>query len=65
MFKLYKRIRDLREDNDYTQLQIADMLHVSQSTYSRYESGAVNNIPTQALKKLASFYNITLDELLE
>ena len=59
----YDRIRNLREGNNYTQKKLADLLHVSQATYSRYESGALD-IPIQALITLADFYNVSVDYLL-
>lgn len=58
------RLRDLREDNDKKQEDIAQILNVSQATYSRYESGALE-IPVQALHILAEFYNTSIDYLLE
>lgn len=60
---VYRRLRDLREDNDLKQRQLAEVLHVSQTTYSRYESGAID-IPSDALIKLADFYGVTTDYLL-
>lgn len=59
----YERIRNLREGNNYTQKKLAELLHVSQATYSRYESGALD-IPIQALIMLADFYNVSVDYLL-
>ena len=56
----FKRIRDLREDRDYTQVQLAEYLHVKQSTYSDYESGKIN-IPIEALLRLAEFYEVSID----
>lgn len=61
---MYKRIKDLREDNDYTQQKLAEYLNVSQTTYSRYENGVLD-IPTPVLKKLAKLYNVTIDYILE
>ena len=61
---MYKRIRDLREDWDLTQKQIAQMLGMSQTGYSKYETGE-NDIPTQILIKLADFYQVSVDYLLE
>lgn len=61
---MYKRIRELREDSDFNQSQIADMLSISQSTYSRYESGYLD-IPSEILKKLAKFYKVSVDYILE
>ncbi|MBE6944289.1 MAG: helix-turn-helix transcriptional regulator, partial [Ruminococcaceae bacterium] len=49
---MYKRIRDLREDHDLTQRQVAQMLGMSQTGYSKYETGE-NDIPTAILIKLA------------
>lgn len=60
---MYQRLRDLREDRDLTQQIIADMLNVSQTTYSRYESGTLD-IPTDSLIKLAEFYGTSIDFLL-
>ena len=60
---MYRRIRDLREDNDLTQTQIAKMLGMSQTGYSKYETGE-NDIPTQVLIKLADFYKTSIDYLL-
>ena len=60
---MYKRIRGLREDHDLTQKQIAQMLGMSQTGYSKYETGE-NDIPTQVLIKLADFYQTTTDYLL-
>lgn len=60
---MYQRIRDLREDADLNQTQVAKMLGMSQTGYSKYETGE-NDIPTQALIKLAQFYNISIDYLL-
>lgn len=61
---MYKRIRDLREDKDLNQTQVAKYLGMSQTGYSKYETGE-NDIPTQVLIKLASFYNTSIDYLLE
>ena len=61
---MYKRIRDLREDKEMSQKQIADFLKMSQTGYSKYETGE-NDIPTKILIKLADFYNTTVDYLLE
>ena len=61
---MYRRIRDLREDRDMTQTQIAQMLGMSQTGYSKYETGE-NDIPTQILIKLADFYQVSVDYLLE
>lgn len=60
---MYKRIRDLREDSDLNQTQIAKMLGMSQTGYSKYETGE-NDIPTAILIRLADFYNVSIDYLL-
>ncbi len=60
---MYKRLRDLREDADLKQADIAVLLHVSQTTYSRYESGILD-IPSASLIKLADFYKVSVDYLL-
>lgn len=59
----YRRIRDLREDRDLTQKQVAQLLGMSQTGYSKYETGE-NDIPTAVLIKLADFYQTTTDYLL-
>ncbi|MCO1600946.1 helix-turn-helix domain-containing protein [Desulfosporosinus nitroreducens] len=60
---MYQRLRDLREDRDLTQQELATLLKVSQTTYSRYESGALD-IPSTSLIKLAEFYKTSIDHLL-
>ena len=60
---MYQRIRDLREDRDMNQTQIAKLLNMSQTGYSKYETGE-NDIPTSVLIKLARFYNTSIDYLL-
>lgn len=60
MYRL--RIKDLREDNDLTQQQIADVLGTSQTMYARYERGA-NEMPLRHLCTLSQFYNVSLDYL--
>jgi len=60
---MYTRLRDLREDRDMNQTQIAKMLGMSQTGYSKYETGE-NDIPTTILIKLARFYNVSIDYLL-
>ena len=56
------RIRNLREDSDLTQQEIADVLGTSQTMYARYERGA-NEMPIRHLVRLAKFYNVSLDYL--
>lgn len=60
---MYQKIRDLREDKDLTQTQIAKILNCSQRIYSNYERGEVD-IPTQVLIKLAEFHGTSVDFLL-
>lgn len=60
---MYKRIRDLREDHDLTQKQIAKILNCSQQVYSNYELGQ-RDIPTAILIKLADYYNVSTDYIL-
>ena len=60
---MYPRIRDLREDRDLNQTQVAKMLGMSQTGYSKYETGE-NDIPTSILIKLARFYNTSVDYIL-
>ena len=60
---MYRRIRELREDNDFTQREVAEMLGMSQTGYSKYETGT-NDIPTAVLIKLADFYKTSVDYLL-
>ena len=61
---MYRRIRDLREDKDLTQTQMALYLHCSQRIYSNYERGDVD-IPTSVLIRLADYHNTSTDYLLE
>ena len=60
---MYSRIRDLREDNNMTQREIAKILGMSQTGYSKYETGE-NDIPTAILIKLSRFYKTSIDYLL-
>ena len=60
---MYQRIKDLREDYDLNQQDVAEMLHVSQATYSRYESGVLD-IPSSSLIKLADYYKVSVDYIL-
>ena len=59
----YQRIRDLREDRDMNQTQVAQMLGMSQTGYSKYETGE-NDVPTSILIRLARFYNTSVDYIL-
>lgn len=58
----YERIRDLRIDHGLTQRQIAELLNVSQNTYSQYEIG-ITRYPLDAVVKLAVYYGVSLDYL--
>lgn len=60
---IYKRIRDLREDNDLTQKQVAKHLNCSQQVYSNYELGQ-RDIPTDILIKLSLLYHVSTDYIL-
>ena len=57
---MYQRLRDLREDRDLNQTEVAKMLGMSQTGYSKYETGE-NDIPTAVLIKLADFYDTSID----
>ena len=59
---MYKRIRELREDGDFTQKQIAELLHLHKTTYIRYETGA-REIPFNIAISLAKHYDVSLDYL--
>jgi len=60
---MYRRIRDLREDHDFKQRQVAEYLHCSQQVYSNYELGQ-RDIPTEILIKLSNLYGVSIDYLL-
>ena len=60
---MYQRIRDFREDNDLTQTKLAKIIGMSQTGYSKYETGE-NDIPTAILIALANFYDTSIDYLL-
>lgn len=59
---VFANIRNLREDNDKTQQEIADYLNIKQTTYSKYELGKIN-IPIEVFIKLADYYGVSLDYL--
>ena len=59
---MYERIRELREAKDLKQKDIAELLHINQGTYSRYESGYLD-IPSSVLITLASYYDVSVDDL--
>ena len=60
---MYRRLRDLREDSELNQTQVAKMLSMSQTGYSKYETGE-NDIPTAVLISLADYYHTSVDYLL-
>lgn len=62
-FPYQRRLRDLREDHNKTQQDIADILGTSQTMYARYERGA-NELPLRHLLKLADYYGVSADYLL-
>lgn len=59
----YEKLRDLREDNDLTQADVAKLLNTTQQVYSRYEKG-INQIPLHHLITLCKFYKVTSDYIL-
>lgn len=61
---IFKHIRDLREDSDLRQKDIAEILNVSQNTYSQYETGVIS-LTAEVLIKLADYYNVSVDYLLD
>ena len=63
MYHYVKKIRDLREDNDLTQQQVADFLGTSQTMYARYERGA-NELPIRHLIALCELYKVSSDYIL-
>ena len=60
---MYQRLRDLREDHDFSQRKLAQMIGMSQTGYSKYETGE-NDIPTGILIKLSRLYDVSIDYLL-
>ena len=60
---MYPRIRNLREDSDMNQTKVANYLEMSQTGYSKYETGE-NDIPTAVLIKLAKLYDVSIDYML-
>ncbi len=61
---MYKRIRELREESNKTQREMAEILHCSQQVYSNYELGQ-RDIPTDILIKLAQYHGVSTDYILE
>lgn len=64
MDSYYMRIRNLREDHDYTQTQVAEYLGMKQPQYNRYERG-LRDVPSDVLIRLAVLYNTSVDYILE
>ena len=60
---VFENIRNLREDSDKTQKELADYLHIKQTTYSKYELGKIN-VPIEVFIKLADYYSVSVDYLL-
>ncbi len=60
----FKNLRGIREDRDIKQKDIAEYLNVSQNTYSQYETGVIS-LTAEVLIKLADFYNVSIDFLLD
>ena len=58
----FQRIQDLRIDSDLSQKKIGEILHISQRSYSHYETGS-RNIPIEMLIRLADYYDTTIDYL--
>ena len=62
-FMYFRRLKDLREDHDLMQKEVAAILDIQQTVYSRYERG-FQTIPVEHLLKLADYYNVSIDYLL-
>ncbi|MBE6814392.1 MAG: helix-turn-helix transcriptional regulator [Ruminococcaceae bacterium] len=60
----FKNLRAIREDRDIKQKQVAEILNVSQNTYSQYETGIIS-LTAEVLIKLADYYNVSIDYLLD
>ena len=58
------RLRDIREDMDLTQKELAEYLHIKQNTYSQYETGVIS-LTAEVLIKLADYYSVSVDYLLD
>ena len=59
---LFENIRNIREDNDKKQIELAEYLNIKQTTYSKYELGKIN-IPIEVFIKLADYYDVSIDYL--
>lgn len=60
---IFENIRNLHKDNDKTQTELAEYLHVKQTTYSKHELGKAN-IPIEVIIQLSGYYNVSVDYLL-
>lgn len=60
---MYRRLKELRENRDLTQTQISKILNMSQTGYSKYETGE-NDVPTKILIELAKYYKVPVDYIL-
>lgn len=60
---LYQRVRDLREDLDYSQIQVAEMLNLHRTQYQRYEN-AITPVPADFIVNIAKLYNVSTDYVL-
>jgi len=58
-----ERLKEIREDKDLTQKEVANVIHVTQQQYNKYELG-INSIPIEKLSRLANYYNTSTDYLL-
>ena len=63
MLMIYPNLRNLREDRDFKQKDLAKLLNVSQNTYSQYENGIIE-LTAPTLIKIADFYNVSIDYIL-
>ena len=61
---VFKNLRSIREDNDIKQRELAELLHISQNTYSQYETGTIA-LTAEVLIKLADYYHCSVDYLLD
>lgn len=61
---VFKNLKSIREDHDIKQRELAELLHVSQNTYSQYETGTIS-LTAEVLIKLADYYHCSIDYLLD
>ena len=64
LYNFFMKLKELREENNLTQLELANFLHVKQNTYSQYENEK-RQLPIEVLIKLAKFYDVRTDYILE